>query len=286
MPKYGLGNLLLIWAKARIFASKNNLDLVVSSWGFFRLGPWLRRENKKRIYTGYFKNSFSLNHLKSQYLSFLYPKVVISEIRKLTRDELAKDLIFEINSSILNEDLFGDIRENRELIKNELLKLVNPFLLKSITKYSDPVIGIHIRRGDFKHGNPITQNIYFINIIKAIRLICNYDVPATIFTDADESEILDILSLNSVSLAEKKEDILDILILSKSRILVLSRSSTFSYWAAFLSDNIIIRPQDDWQKKLRHLNDFKEIIYNNEDTSALKELINKNFIPSLMNKMT
>jgi len=34
---------------------------------------------------------------------------------------------------------------------------------------------------------------------------------------------------------------------------VLSQSSTFSYWGAFLSDAIVIRPAGDWQENIRPL---------------------------------
>jgi subtilisin-like proprotein convertase family protein len=52
--------------------------------------------------------------------------------------------------------------------------------------------------------------------------------------------------------------------MSKSKFVILSRSSTFSYWAAFLSDALVIRPAGDWQLKIKDKlpgNNYKELIF-------------------------
>src|SRR4051812_47874626 len=53
-PKTGLGNMLLVWARALIFAKLNHMELQTSSWWGFRWGAFLRREQKKRLYWRYF----------------------------------------------------------------------------------------------------------------------------------------------------------------------------------------------------------------------------------------
>jgi hypothetical protein len=114
-----------------------------------------------------------------------------------------------------------------------------------------PEIAVHIRRGDFKLGNPVTPNAFFIECIRFIRARIKRPLAVTVFTDAHPGEIKDVLALENVRLAEQKPDILDILQMSKSKIIILSRSSTFSYWAAFLSDAIVIKHIDDWQDNIR-----------------------------------
>ena len=52
-PKVGLGNMLLVWARAVVFCKLNNLDLTTSSWWGLRWGALLRRESKKRLYYQY-----------------------------------------------------------------------------------------------------------------------------------------------------------------------------------------------------------------------------------------
>src|SRR5207249_8991781 len=97
-----------------------------------------------------------------------------------------------------------------------------------------------------KLGSPFTPNEFFIDAINFIRQKTNSLLSVTVFTDAEPDEIADILQLPEVKLAERKPDILDILLMSQSKLIVLSKSSTFSYWAAFLSDAILIKAADDW----------------------------------------
>ena len=52
-------------------------------------------------------------------------------------------------------------------------------------------------------------------------------------------------------MAEKSTDVVDILLMSKAPYIILSQSSTFSYWAAFLSDATVIRPKNDWQDRIK-----------------------------------
>lgn len=56
-PKTGLGNMLLVWANAFVFAKMNKMELVLSSWWGFHWGAILRKERKKRLYYNYFKET-------------------------------------------------------------------------------------------------------------------------------------------------------------------------------------------------------------------------------------
>ena len=49
LPKAGLANKLLVWARALVFAKENNYELFVIGWFDFKLGPFLRNEKTKRI---------------------------------------------------------------------------------------------------------------------------------------------------------------------------------------------------------------------------------------------
>ena len=62
----------------------------------------------------------------------------------------------------------------------------------------------------------------------------------TVFTDGKEGEISDLLSLQGVKIAANNPDIVDLMLLTRSRYLVVSPGSTFSYWAAFISDAYVI----------------------------------------------
>jgi hypothetical protein len=137
------------------------------------------------------------------------------------------------------------------------------------------VISVHIRRGDFKFGNPITSLSFFIDAINSIRNVYGDELPVTIFTDAENTEIEDVLKLPAVCLSEEKPDILDILIMSMSRFIILSQSSTFSYWGAFLSDAVILKPHTDWQQYIRSSkinSNYPEINWKEGDEECVETL--------------
>lgn len=250
-PKTGLGNLLLIWARAKVFAHINELPMVTSSWWGFRAGAWLRREKKKRLYWGYFKEDSLIKRIQATFYSIKIPTVHEPEIEILSAAQKQTPAFFLFDTVTVNEDLFAPVRSYRNYIRDEINKILSPALQRQLTKYKEPVIAVHIRRGDFKLGNPVTPLSFFIDGINAVRKSVNDNWQVTIFTDAEKNEIAEILLLPNIKLAETKPDILDILLMSKSRVLILSQSSSFSYWGAFLSDAVILKPSGDWQGELR-----------------------------------
>ena len=274
-PKTGLGNLLLIWARARLLAELNNLSMVTAPWWGVRWGAWLRNERKKRMYIGYFKESSWVQRLmiKIYYIGAIIVKD--PEVKKIKEEEVTGRKLFLFNKVSTSNDIFSEIREHRDFIRDEIYKILSPLLLQKMSSFEVPVIAVHIRRGDFKIGNQITPGSFFTDCISSIRTVCKEDWPVTVFTDADHTEIAEILQLPQVKLAEDKPDILDILLMSKSRVIVLSQSSTFSYWGAFLSDAIVLKPGDDWQKNLRSSSTnrrFPEIRWKENDTACFEQL--------------
>lgn len=245
----GMGNCLLLWAYALVFARMNDLELVVSRWGRFRWGAILRGEKKNRRYTGYFKETPWMKLWLLRLTMIFSGKEYDPKVEKIVPDTKARFYVF--TKPYPSRELFKTLEPFEEMIWEELIQLLVPGLQRKYDALPAPQIGIHIRRGDFKVGNPITSNEFFIRSINAIREAAGGELEVTVFTDADDEEISDILSLNNVVKSKNKEDILDILQMSKSRFLVLSQSSTFSYWAAFLSEAFVVVSSDDWQKNIK-----------------------------------
>jgi hypothetical protein len=251
-PKSGLGNLLLIWARARVFAHINDLPFATSRWWGIRWGAWLRIEQKKRVYWGYFKEDSFWGHYRKKWQVALAQKIKEPEIRPLTAAELIKpQLYYFYDQEVTDRVSFRPLKEYRDFLKAELYRIIQPKLLKQLEQYPVPEIAVHIRRGDFKITNLVTPLSFFIDCILTIREITGTEMPVTVFSDAENSEILPVLSLANVKRAEEKPDILDILLMSKSKFIVLSESSTFSYWGAFLSDAVLLKPFNDWHEDLR-----------------------------------
>lgn len=85
----------------------------------------------------------------------------------------------------------------------------------------------------------------------SLRKDAGLELPVTVFSDAEPSEIEELTKLNNIKLAEPKPDILDILLLASSKIVVLSIGSSFSYWGAFLSEGIVIKHPKEWHVPFR-----------------------------------
>jgi hypothetical protein len=104
-----------------------------------------------------------------------------------------------------------------------------------------------------KSGAVRTPETYFIEMIKAIREINGSNLPVSVFTDGYRSELKDLLSLENITMIEGNRDIVDMLLLSRSKIIVTSAGSTFSYWSAFLADVPVVRHSEHLHQSIRPL---------------------------------
>lgn len=247
LSKGGLGNKLLVWTRAYAFSKKHSIELITSSWYTFSLGPFLRLENKKRLYWNYFKKDKLSKQLK--YL-FLLP--FRKRIYDPSFDELIGDkCIYVFRNNSYTNDYFFDLKPFRNDIRGFIFENINPKYLSIFKSLKKPVIGIHIRRGDFKFGSTITPEKYFYDCVLSIRQYADMELPVTVFTDANSSEIELIKSLPEVTVFNSDADIIDILSLASSKIAIISIGSTFSFWGAFLSDGIILKHPSEWHSDIR-----------------------------------
>lgn len=248
-PKAGLGNKLLTWSRAYVFARLNQLEMHTSSWFTFFIGSWLRRENKNRIYLGYFKQAGVLKKIRFELYKLFLKKETEPLLEKIK--ELPKNQLFVFDKIFREYDFFKEIRPYRSIVKEGIFDMLTPKIKKQYESIEKPVIGIHVRRGDFKLGGHITPIEFFVEVVESLREQSDKLLPVTIFTDADREEIQPLLDLPLVKTAQPKAHIIDILLLAESKILVMSVNSTFSYWAAFLSEGIVIKHPIEWHVPLR-----------------------------------
>ncbi len=273
-PGTGLGNMLLVWAKGVVFAQLNNLPYTTTSWWGLHWGALLRRERKSRLYFGYFTETPLWKRLTMKiYCIFtdIEPDPVVEVVAAFGGNDKK---VYLFNKALTGPDVFGSIRDHSAMVTKELFNTITPKMRSKLLEFQNPVIGVHIRRGDFKLGNQTTPLEYFIKGINAVRDALGQNYSVTIFTDAHEEELTALLRLPNIHIAEDKPDILDIILLSKSKIMILSQSSTFGYWAAFLSDAIVIRPVNDWQPFIKNnsMNGYEDIIWNYEAEESTHEL--------------
>ena len=253
LPKAGLANKLLVWARALVFAKENNYKLFVIGWFDFKIGPFLRNEKKKRIYYKYFSRIYTPNFIELFKILFLYKKINVESTYKNYSNPKK---VYVFNQIPQWQNYFEGLTLNREFIKMSFIKMLNEGYKEIYNNCETPVICVHIRCSDFiidnknlgKKANVRTPIGYFIEIINKIRESVNKNFPVTIFTDGNPSDMDKIKRLSNTRFSNSNSDLEDMIKLSKSKIIITSCNSTFSYWAAFISNSpVIIHPSHQIQ---------------------------------------
>jgi hypothetical protein len=253
LPKAGLGNQLFPLMRAAVFAHLNHLPLRVVNYHQLKIGPWLRNERSKRNYRGFFKFQKNIVEEALDKLSLkvigrrgqtVEPEVII---RTGEDKNIQTFLFFKMPHYT---EYFKGLDIHRPLVIQLLNEMISSTIHRQINAHKTPVIGIHVRMGDFmkpgreeelgQRGSLRTPLQYFIRTIQEIRNLKNEVLPVTIFSDGSREELAVLLKLPEVSLSNGKNDLVDLILLSKSKIIVTSAGSTFSYWAGFISDAIVI----------------------------------------------
>jgi Glycosyl transferase family 11 len=257
LPKAGLGNQLFPVMRAYVFGHLNNLDVLVTGYHRIKIGPYLRREKSKRKYAGYFnfQKGWIGELLDKQKLKKLEQAGLVTEPPVKVLEGLpgknASYLFYKLPDY---RDFFAGLNPHRALVKKIFWDLIRPSIKKQLANKNLPCIGVHIRRGDFptlkpdedfsKRGQVRTPEKYFIDTIEEIREIHGSTLPVTVFTDGFLHEFENLFSLENVSMSQGNPDIVDLVLMSRSQIIVVATGSTFSYWAGFLSDAPVILHPD------------------------------------------
>lgn len=247
LPRGGLGNKLLVWARAVSFSRLNDMPLYVSNWSELKIGPYLRKEKCKRQYWGYFSRHNRPSALMRLVFSLSKRETDPPLVTASSRQE---KLLYVFRTMHPWPDYFGELHAFRSVIVDSFRKNISQKYLSLARSQPSPVIGVHVRRSDFIEtemtvdpGNACNQRMpiaYFVQAIRKIREIQRAELPVTVFTDGREDEVKELLALPRVSIARRNPDIVDMLLLARSQFIVVSPGSTFSYWAGFVSDSPII----------------------------------------------
>lgn len=258
LPKAGLGNQLFPLLNALVFGKLNDLPVTIIGYHHLKIGPYLRKEKIKRRYRGYFR--FQKSVLGEAYDSFLCKRAMkknncIYEPDLLCYEkEEIRGKVFVFEKLPTYHDYFIHLKPHRKLVKLLLKENLNSWVFEEIEKLELPIIGMHIRMGDFRKlkqgedfarvGHVRTPEHYFTAVVNQLRSISGMQLPVSLFTDGYRNEFEEVFSLTPINMIEGNADIVDLLLLSKSEVIITANGSTFSYWAGFLSDAPIIKHPD------------------------------------------
>ena len=240
----GLGNCMLPWARAVVFAQKNSLPMLAPQWAQPRLGAVLRREKVTRFYFNEFTNE--------GYLKGFREWLILKRANKVGEDVAAEHGAGSNESGrstvIMFEGLrnyFRDLWHHHEVVREELYKIVAPQILQKVALIREPYIAMHVRRGDIivpgrteaqlladKRYTPLS---WFVAAAKAIRQDGGWrDLPIYVVSDGHEHELTGLLAVPNCRLMTLGTAIGDMLLLAKARLLFASAHSTFSMWGSYL----------------------------------------------------
>lgn len=253
LPKAGLANQLFPLMHALIFAKLNQLPLIITGYHSIKLGPWIRREKRKRNYRGYFTFEKSwiaerADHRKVKRLTKTNELILEPDVIRLPQMELQNKL-FIFSETGDYHDYFRRLKACRQEVIEMLYSIIQPSIIDKLNKKEAPVIGVHIRMGDFRKlkegekyesGHVRPPQSLFVDLINRIRQVNGKNLPVVLFSDGYRNGLSEILELNNTKLTDKNSDLIDLLLLSKSRIILPTHGSTFSAWACFLSDATIL----------------------------------------------
>ncbi|GHN02877.1 hypothetical protein WSM22_43660 [Cytophagales bacterium WSM2-2] len=248
--------------KAHVFSSLNQLPLIITNYHQVNLGVYLRGEKSKRYYTNYF-------NFQKSVIGDLIDRWKVDRILKNTR--VVEEPLLQLSDDKTStyffskiphwSDYFNQLKNNRMLVLDLFWQVLSEEIKKRLSTLKVPTIGVHVRMGDFKKlaagqdfketGGTRTPMDYFISTIQSIRKIHGTSLPVSVFSDGYKNELSELLSLDNIQLVEGNNDMIDLLLLSKSKIIVTSAASTFGYWAGFLSQAPIIMHPDHIHEPLR-----------------------------------
>lgn len=274
LPKAGLGNQLFPLMKAYTFAHINSLPVIITGYKQFFIGPYLRGEKSKRKYNHIFifqKSIFPAYWEKWKLLKYKsYHQQIEPSVAQVEITHASVPIAFIFFKMPHWDHYFDGLKDHRALVISFLWKLLLPGIREKALSGQSPYIGIHIRMGDFRKlregeifgrvGAVRTPEKYFINLVSSIRAIHGSNLPVSVFSDGFKDELKELFQLSNIQMVAGNNDMVDLLLLSKSKIIITSAGSTFSYWAAFLSDAAVIMHPEHIHTSLRPEN-LKETLY-------------------------
>ncbi len=261
LPRAGLGHRLLVWARGLAFGWTNDLPVLVSPWPQLKIGPILRGERQTRFYFDTFDDPRAVDPLRGQLLLRLGENVIDPVFERLpdARAE-APFTVYVFREPTHWSRPFEGIREHRARVRDELFAMLVDRRRRELAALPAPVIGVHVRQGDFRPlrpgesfpgGHVQAPLSYFKARILGLRKVSGQVLPVTLFSDGNDQDLAELLALPAVTRSPATADIVDMLLLSRSRVVLGAPGSSFSDWGAFLSEAIVLKHPDHFHGPAR-----------------------------------
>jgi hypothetical protein len=239
----GLGNALLPWARAELFAGRVGARLLAPRWSAMRLGPYLRGEPDKRNYHVCFREDLYTSGFRRRLVLALGRRIGEAEFEVAAGRALPeRNYVVEFRDI---KNLFTPLVSSAPFVRRRLWDMTRAIMRPQPTESHGRFIAMHVRRGDITRQGFSTSELATVNqytplpwFISMHRLVRNdatlRQYPIVLFTDGSVDEVAELVRLKGVQLAQRRSAITDLWTLSRASLLVASGYSTFSMWASFL----------------------------------------------------
>lgn len=269
----GLGNCLFSWARAMVFARRNNLSIIDPTWPNISIGAMVRNQADKRYYGNLFKPlEHSITGIKKWLLLFLSKKVWSDSAGQLLGPGDCRHSVVYFFKGM--DNYFADIIRDHAFVKQMLIDSACTVPSVVLGASRQPFIAVHVRLGDFaktkssdfiKSGasNLRVPLVWYSNCINAVRKHYYAEMPVMIFSDGTDSELKPLLELPSTVRVNRNSALTDLFLLSRATILIASGSS-YSMWASFLGRMPVIWHPGQLKQRLYYENAGYEIEFDGQ----------------------
>lgn len=248
IPRAGLGNQLLTWAKAVAFGHRHGLEVLHWGWSVPSRTRVQRILQGNETWRSLMKGSPLVTVGWNAVRAFRCQRVVEP---LLSFEPSAEDMICHFHLVPPWQDYFGDFRDQREHVLGELRATMRPGVWKSAEALPAPYVIANLRMGDFavvtagvdfsKVGQHRTPFTYFQNAIAGIRHFAGWNVPIHLVSDGTSEELAPLLeAVPGITLVPQRPALVNLLWMSKAKAIIASAGSTFSFWAGFMGESAVM----------------------------------------------
>jgi hypothetical protein len=247
LPKAGLGNKLFVWAEALVFAREHGLPLTVTGWNTPQWRNWWRCGDL-RWYGGYFTPWAEGRIAKSRVMR--QPQALEDDVD-----------VYEFTEIPHWRTCFDKLVPHREMIGNELRSHLTRARQREVGAVQKPALCVQVRMGDFRAlktgesfaavGGVRTPLDYYKSMISSVRKVAGARVPVTLVSEGSDAELAELLQMDAVTRHKGRSSIADLFLMADSQVLVCAAGSSFSQWAVFLGEGVVLHHPEHFHFKVR-----------------------------------
>jgi hypothetical protein len=250
----GLGNRLFQWARCRSWSYEHGATLISPRWLRLGLGPLLRRTVRLDQLPGrialmgqFVAHPDDLSWAQALPLRFCcHSSHERCDPRWLDPQQMRNAPGGLLRLFDGRDDSFTRLNRHQRRLRADFEQIIAPRHRQRVDRLAIAPIGLNIRLGNDFAPPPTTGGYgwvgwlqqtplsWFVETLLLIRERAGWPVPAVVVSDGTATQLEPLLALPAVTWLARSNTVVDLLCLSRTRLLLGSGSSSFSAWAAFL----------------------------------------------------